>query len=127
MLDTASVRLLPAEADIVEADTGEVRGRAPGQHSAPLAHRGQADVEALRRPRDGRGREQPHRVFTVHVTDGGDHLDLVLSAVVDAPGEGNGWPVQDYVMRIDRESFWILPVSGLDSVCLPGVGLNLSV
>ena len=92
MLDTASVRLLPAEADIVEADTGEVRGRAPGQHSAPLAHRGQADVEALRRPRDGRGREQPHRVLAVHVTDGGDHLDLVLCAVMHAPGEGNGWP-----------------------------------
>ena len=127
MLDTASVRLLPAEADIVEADTGEVRGWAPGQHSAPLAHRGQADVEALRRPRDGRGREQPHRVLAVDVTDGGYHLDLVLCAVMDAPGEGNGWPVQDYVMRIDRETFWISPVSGLDSVCLPGVGLDLSV
>ena len=110
MLDTASVWLLPAEADIVEADTGEVRGWAPGQHCAPLAHRGQADVEALRRPRDGRGREQPHRVLAVHVTDGGDHLDLVLCAVMNAPGEGNGWPV-----------------SGLDSVCLPGVGLDLSV
>ena len=93
MLDTASVWLLPAEADIVEADTGEVGGRAPGQPRAPLAHRVQADVEALRRPRDGRGCEQPHRVLAVHVTDGGDHLDLVLCAVMDSPGQGNGWPV----------------------------------
>ena len=93
MLNTAALRLLPAEADIIEADTGEVRGRAPGQPSASLAHRGQADVEALRRPRDGRGCEQPHRVLAVHVTDGGDHLDLVLCAVMDAPGEGNGGPV----------------------------------
>ena len=93
MLDTASLWLLPAEADIIEADTGEVGGWAPGQPRAPLAHRGQADVEALRRPRDGRGREQPHRVLAVHVTDGGDHLDLVLCAVMDAPSEGNGGPV----------------------------------
>lgn len=93
MLDTSSLRLLSAEADIIEADTGEVGGRAPGQSRAPLAHRGQADVEALRGPRDGRGREQPHRVLAVHVTDGGDHLDLVLCAVMDAPREGNGGPV----------------------------------
>ena len=93
MLYTSSLRLLPAEADIIEADTGEFRGRAPGQPRAPLAHWGQADVEALRCPRDGWGGEQPHRVLAVHVTDGGDHLDLILCAVMDAPGEGNGWPV----------------------------------
>ena len=117
MLDTASVRLLPAEADIIEADTGEVRGWAPGQPRAPLAHRGQADVEAVRRPRDGRGREQPHRVLAVHLTDGRDNLDLVLCAVVDTPGEGNGWPVRNHEIYIVRALRSCLSVASTLSVC----------
>ena len=90
--DTAPVRLLSTEADVVEADTREVGSRAPAQPRAPLAHGGQADVEAVRRPGERRGGEQPHRVLAVHLADGGDHLDLVLRAVVDAPCQGDGWP-----------------------------------
>ena len=51
------------------------------------------------------------------LTDGGDNLDLVLCAVVDTPGEGNGWPVRNHEIDIVRALRIYLSVASTLSVC----------